>query len=145
MTAADPPIVALQRLVDALRIGTAPDPDDVRRFVHGVDTWRNKRCTLDDALGLDRSAGERHPGTTGARAERDQHLRSAFACMPPGAIAADLDARHRRYFTDVWRRERNCTECPNRHLDKPEEFLWRALKAWPVPVKLRRLQQILVQ
>lgn len=145
MTVADPPIVALQRLVDALRMGASPDPDAVQSFVHGFDIWREKRCTLDEALGLDRSAGERHPGTIGAKAERDQHLRSAFASMPADAIAADLDARQRLYFSGAWIRERNCTECPTRRLGKPEEFLWRALKAWPVPVKLRRLQQILVQ
>lgn len=70
--------------------------------------------------------------------------RRFFSGLTCNAAAAEIHRCLARYAASAsFRVERNALECPRRHCDRPEEFLWRILKMSERIPGRRQLRRIL--
>lgn len=89
--------------------------------------------------------GERSWATRAALAERDNLIREYAQRFYPNRSRNDqaqcVERDLARYEATAWRDARAAPECP--HRDPRRRLLWHIFKAWPVPLKARRVNQLL--
>ncbi len=134
----------LQRLGTFLRERPTGFPiDDADAIAAGIERFFNRRCTLDEALGLHLDRGEHHPGADEALAKRARALRSAAEKLGPSCTARRLAELYGRYASTAWLRERTLDVCPPQRVGTIEGDFWLAMKAWPRVVGERRMRNLL--
>ena len=91
--------------------------------------------------------GQRSWATREALTTRDNLVRAAARWLFPDAPAAvqarELAQVMNRYATSSWPRERALDDCPPRHIGRPQEFCWRALKIWDRQLSAARIRALL--
>jgi hypothetical protein len=134
------------RLLPALRRGAdlwRADPDvEVAEAGERLAAYLEGRAAgrLDDVFGLVPEAGGSCWKTEAARAERDEALRQAARRF--GLSATKLAALAARYEATAWPLHRG-RPCPGHHLGRVEEWLHKAMTAYPRMPKARHLRSII--
>lgn len=128
------------RVTEALAAGTLPERDDCTWLVSEAQKYYDGECGLVEALGLNVDAGQRDPRTVLALQLRDESVRAASKYWP---VAENLHLALNRYFCAGWKRERELRDCPAHRIGKPEEFLWRILKAREHVISSKQIRDIL--
>lgn len=104
----------------------AASADAIEGFLAG------KFNSLDAAVGLKPSPGQRSAQTILRRERRDRLLREAadrfFPAWPVTAQAQALARAFADYEGRAWTREKRSEACPSRHAGKVEEVAWRLLR-----------------
>lgn len=136
----------LFRMRDCHRRGENISFSDLEEFAAKVDRYGSQRCSLDEAMGVQRDVGENHPGVTLAIEARDAELRAAATMLGQTcwANSKKLAAMMEQYASGPWQRERILETCPANRCGRIEEHFWRALRAWPRVVKERQMHLIAV-
>jgi hypothetical protein len=118
--------------------------EDALAIADGLDRYFAQRCSLDAAMGVHLDQGEKHPGTSLARAMRDANLRAAAARL--GELtqgnSKKLAEMLASYEAGAWRRDKGEKSCPQRLAGRIEAHLWGALKALPRVVGERQMHFI---
>jgi hypothetical protein len=129
---------ALDRLAGDL----AADGDPTRRTIgDALARWlAGEAATFDEALGLTNGRGQSWRQQL-ALARRDGWL--LRAAREFDLTAEGLAAALARYASSAWPRDREADACPSRLIGRPQEYLWRALKAWPRVIGERQIRSII--
>ncbi|TIM69395.1 MAG: hypothetical protein E5Y52_05880 [Mesorhizobium sp.] len=73
--------------------------------------------------------------------ERDEAIRSAAETFALSAVTLAIELQ--RYAASSWLRERTLDVCPDRHVGRLQEHLWRALHAHPHVIGERQIRRII--
>ena len=127
----------------ALRDGTLPAADDVKRLADAFDQIA-QGASADIAFGLRLKPGQHQ--SQDQIAARDELLRTTALRFWPGASVAEqtrqLSRALKNYCGGRWQRDRAADKCP--HPDgAPESYLFRVLKLRDLAVGERQMHRIL--
>lgn len=146
----DSPVERLRRVAARAAAGE-PLGEDGPWLAEGLRFYleaASQGATLDDALGVSRSAGQEAWWTAEARARRDGIIRDLaahhYAGLPTNRAATAIAQEARRYLGAGWIRDRHSIVMPAGCEGTIRGYLWQAMKAAErFPVSIRQIASIL--
>lgn len=142
-------IQRLREIESQCREGEPLEPETATWFADSLSAFLNKQVTsLEEALGLKMGRGGVPWWREEAIRQRDAALRGLrgehFSALSVNAAAREICRLAKRYAGCAWPHDRDESELPQRHLGKPQEWLWRAfVSGATMPLGERQLRSIL--